>query len=366
MSISGGAQFGMDHFFNEIQLVGETEYKKEHIYPSLAPPGALESVLEDVANKKQSLIIHTGILDKKAHFQTDMWKEECEISDEFNLRFKNFSDSHPEYLLILSSDHGISDFGGFHGSGLYGNIGFMIFYNRALQSQPHGELEQIDVVDVPATISKYLKGVDIPANSHGMPRNYYNSTVQAGLEKKILQQSARELRELAIVKQVNDMPITLPSSRKTFDSFLDKKVIDYIMKPSAHLHDVSDFVLSLKKAINNPPETSPLVPMACVVLLVVAVLWMVMKRLEADSTVALWSSLGALISPCVHFWFVHYHYLRDWHGSGSMQYLWFALAVAFHLAVMTASGEKQSIKHAAWSLLLFVPFSMLLHRTQTV
>eukprot|EP01028_Stygiella_incarcerata_P013850 TRINITY_DN852_c0_g1_i2.p1 TRINITY_DN852_c0_g1~~TRINITY_DN852_c0_g1_i2.p1 ORF type:complete len:854 (-),score=186.32 TRINITY_DN852_c0_g1_i2:1242-3803(-) len=366
LSISGGAQFGMDHFFNEIQLVGETEYKKEHIYPSLAPPGALESVLEDVANKKQSLIIHTGILDKKAHFQTSMWKEECKISDEFNLRFKSFADSHPEYLLILSSDHGISDFGGFHGSGLNGNIGFMIFYNQALQSQPHGALEQIDVVDVPATVSKYLKGVDIPANSHGMARNYYNSTVQADVEKKILQQSAHELRELAMVKEVNDKPITMPSNGKTFDSFLDKKVIDYIMKPSTHSRDVSSFVLTLKEAINNPPETSPLVPMACVVFLAGVVLWMTIKRLTSDSKLLIGASVGALVSPCVHFWFVHYHYLRDWHGTGTMQYIWFALVVAFYLIAMAATLKKENINRAVWGLLLFVPISIMLHRTQTL
>lgn len=51
---------------------------------------------------------------------------------------KEFIDAHPDYLLILSSDHGRSKKGKFHGEGKTtsnGNIGMFTFYNPIFTGQ---------------------------------------------------------------------------------------------------------------------------------------------------------------------------------------------------------------------------------------
>lgn len=96
------------------------------------------------------------------------------IADDLNT-VKAWIDQNPDYLLILSSDHGVDDVSNgyvLHGYSTNGNEGYLMLYNPRLM--PHKE--RIDVVDVAPTIAKYLDKVDIPADNIGITRVFYEPT----------------------------------------------------------------------------------------------------------------------------------------------------------------------------------------------
>lgn len=116
----------------------------------------------EVSRRGQSLIAHSGLFDKAVHsgLVTRTEDENAHLNSLFSHGLlKKFIDENPDYLLMLSSDHGMSRRGSsFHGdqhTGKHGNIGFFVFYNPLLSPKPQRE---IDVVDLTPTIAKFLTG----------------------------------------------------------------------------------------------------------------------------------------------------------------------------------------------------------------
>jgi hypothetical protein len=148
-------------------LVGE-EYKKL-------------AILDKFRQNGTSLIAHSAHVDHRMHGEYKTMKNHAGegtklVSAEACAEFEtllSWIDMNPEYLLILSSDHGVDSYAGgkytMHGFSEDGNAGFFTFYNPILKfSDPSPQI--IDLWDVAATLSSFLRGVDVPASSVGWIR----------------------------------------------------------------------------------------------------------------------------------------------------------------------------------------------------
>ncbi|KAJ4461864.1 putative phospholipase D [Paratrimastix pyriformis] len=170
-----------------------------HIYPFFFEnPGAqsdLQRILDEVHQSGQSLITHSAVLDHYLHGEYKQHKHPgwdirspsppprgfdppsqgkqypyCEAMagryfDDVRV-FRDWIQKHPDYLLILSSDHG---------------------YDEDAPRRP-------SVMDLCATISKYLRNVDIPADSVGLARSHFAHPAD---DMKALQQSVAQLARYA-------------------------------------------------------------------------------------------------------------------------------------------------------------------------
>mmetsp|Transcript_10987 Transcript_10987/g.15130 ORF Transcript_10987/g.15130 Transcript_10987/m.15130 type:complete len:885 (+) Transcript_10987:54-2708(+) len=188
--------------FNEVDEVYETD---PHVYPTLEI-SQLKTRLEEIASKNMSFIAHSGLYDKSCHMMdkdnSARKNREAEyLTDYFSdFTLKDFIDSHPDYLLILSSDHGayehkISEH--FHGDAHTkpnGNIGYVMFYAANLPPKPQSE---IDTVDVAATVCKYLEDCDIPFHSSGVAMNYYGPNATDADYLNLYKQNLAQLQKAA-------------------------------------------------------------------------------------------------------------------------------------------------------------------------
>ncbi len=178
-----------EYTFEEIEDVPEDLDINATPYPSFNDRNDTAELLNQhllSANEKnQSLIFHTGLFDKLVHYRfyypsLNLSTSHQQLTDLFQLpTLINFIKDHPDYLLILSSDHGVSKSGNFHGTqhtGREKNIGYFLFYHPSFVGQ---KWREIDVVDVLPTLCKYLKGVDIPYHSVGVVQNSYHTREEA-------------------------------------------------------------------------------------------------------------------------------------------------------------------------------------------
>lgn len=137
--------------------------------------------LDTVKAEGGSLFTHSAIFD---HINHGIFRHDPTNLDYLNYLsdriagdinpLKDWIDENPDYLLILSSDHGVDDVSNgyvLHGYSRDDNEGYVMLYNPKLKPYK----ERLDIVDVCATVAKYLKGVDIPADSAGVSRSYYGS-----------------------------------------------------------------------------------------------------------------------------------------------------------------------------------------------
>jgi hypothetical protein len=139
------------------------------------------AILDKFRQNGTSLIAHSAHVDHRMHGEYKTMKEHAGeatklVSAEACAEFEtllSWIDMNPEYLLILSSDHGVDSYAGgkytMHGFSEDGNAGFFTFYNPILKfSDPSPQI--IDLWDVAATLSSFLRGVDVPASSVGRIR----------------------------------------------------------------------------------------------------------------------------------------------------------------------------------------------------
>jgi len=206
IAVGGGkARFKEVYSFDTFNMVDEIYEKDPHVYPTLEIP-QLQQTLESVAEKGMSFIAHSGLYDKSCHMidkdHSKRKNEEAQYLTDYFLdpTIKDFIDSHPDYLLILSSDHGayeekISE--RFHGDSHTepnGNIGYFMFYAANLPSKPQSE---IDTVDVVPTVCKFLQDCDIPFHSSGVAKNYYGPNATDADYLNLYKQNLAQLKKAA-------------------------------------------------------------------------------------------------------------------------------------------------------------------------
>eukprot|EP00735_Rhodelphis_limneticus_P007452 TRINITY_DN1_c0_g1::TRINITY_DN1_c0_g1_i1::g.14809::m.14809 TRINITY_DN1_c0_g1::TRINITY_DN1_c0_g1_i1::g.14809 ORF type:complete len:967 (+),score=122.21 TRINITY_DN1_c0_g1_i1:298-3198(+) len=162
-----------------------------------------------------SLIAHSGVFDHIQHgvagskeFEAaavdrdTMEKVRSRLNQDL-LAMKDWIDAHPDYLLIVSSDHGVDDFNEqgsrvTHGYSANSNEGYMMLYNPAF-SGPH--VDRIQAMDVAPTISFYLHNVDIPYYSIGNSHTYYGEG-HSDVYLKIAKQNLFQLSNAAKARSI--------------------------------------------------------------------------------------------------------------------------------------------------------------------
>jgi len=210
------AIFGTDNyktFFQDVNIQREPlDISYQHPYPFFFEGNwdFFNTYLQELKTNGQSMLAHSGVFDHRQHGEhrglgpsgvsfprTDRM---AKIMQADFKQVKQWIDKNPDYLLILLSDHGVDQYGvdGYrmHGDALDGNEPFILLYNPRIE--PKAET-RIDIVDVAPTLSLFLTGVDIPANSMGVSRTYFGKN-QTEFSVKAMKQNIVQLSESARTK----------------------------------------------------------------------------------------------------------------------------------------------------------------------
>eukprot|EP00742_Colponemidia_sp_Colp-10_P008184 GILJ01008845.1.p1 GENE.GILJ01008845.1~~GILJ01008845.1.p1 ORF type:complete len:835 (-),score=139.62 GILJ01008845.1:95-2599(-) len=108
---------------------------------------------------------------------------------------KDWIDRNPDYLLILSSDHGLPvDDVAMHGPPDKGNEPFFVFYNPTIVPTKE-QVAWIDVVDACASLVEYFDGVHIPAANLGAA---FPASDDHDMNLAMFMRNALQLRNIAL------------------------------------------------------------------------------------------------------------------------------------------------------------------------
>ncbi|KAJ5071027.1 hypothetical protein M0811_02009 [Anaeramoeba ignava] len=244
LTVLGGKE-KINHLFDEIEIIKDQDCYP-YIYPEIQDPIILNQKLKDVRSKNQSLIMYSSIFDHEAH---DTETERLNFLDNSIVElFKkdtliNFIKENPDYLLILSSDHGDS-LSQFHGESQTlptKNIGFFLFYHPDFQYQ---KWIQIKDVDITATLTSFLKSVDIPFFSFGKIGNSYISRNLEDEYKIELMRNIIQLKNVAnyYEKEIEPNFYYPHQNQNEFDQFLQSSSVETLSR-----------IASLYRAILSSP-----------------------------------------------------------------------------------------------------------------
>jgi hypothetical protein len=145
--------------------------------------GKAFDVLDKVADGRGSLFTFSAVLDSWQHNgpvqESCGWPRLLRRTNADLMLLKEWADDHPDYLLVLMSDHGqnkrVPDYV-LHGEGGKGNDGVLFLYNSQLvrrgkydgKAANHTDLPFLHVADIAATIVSVMPTVDFPLTSIGV------------------------------------------------------------------------------------------------------------------------------------------------------------------------------------------------------
>ena len=159
----------------------------------------------------ESVFYWSGLTDKAMHLQSGRFEWKYPILDEMAAVFakdlemlRDWIDTHPKTLLIISADHGYDEPGRIHGGLIPNNNGWHIYYNPIFTP----ETRVMNTTDVAPTIASYIKRTDIPANSVGQARPAYeNLADEASAWQRSVLQKERQFN-LTFPWRAERLPIT--------------------------------------------------------------------------------------------------------------------------------------------------------------
>ncbi|KAG9395235.1 hypothetical protein J8273_0455 [Carpediemonas membranifera] len=232
-----GALFEQTDFYPEIHTVPYTrpypgifgitdntvEQRKKLLY----------AYLDDVNGHNQSLIAHSAVFDHEMHTYPRWDRRTVHMGklsmDDHNL-LKAWVDEHPEYLLVISSDHGVDEGPGgtiIHGITKDGNSGYFIFYNPRL---PTVQEAWFDVSDVAATVASFMANTSIPEASIGVPGQNFGKTPEGIMAQfKTYRLAARQMMDHAKVRGVR----LGKSVRTPLQAIIDASIPDVVVDADA-------------------------------------------------------------------------------------------------------------------------------------
>ncbi|EGG23346.1 hypothetical protein DFA_05478 [Cavenderia fasciculata] len=145
-----------------------------------ATPDSVSAVMDELTGDGEtSVMLTSNLLDDKIHRRGKYDPPTLKLLEFLNRNIPllhQWVDAHPDYVLIVNSDHGGSKTGGVHEGELHGkkdegNEGFMMIHSassnfrRMMKSDE--EPPWLDTVDIAPTLSRYFKEVNIPVESLG-------------------------------------------------------------------------------------------------------------------------------------------------------------------------------------------------------
>lgn len=174
-------------------------------------------------NKKKSYAYYTMRIDHLNHSYDkkyigtiiDVYGIETTI-----LGLHRWADEHPEYAIILSSDHGGQPYNGQdnicnHGCDLDGNEAILLIYTKELGEEKYRlPTRKMWINDVSPTIAQVLKNVNIPLEAQGVPREIGDDN--------ILRYSALKSKEIQLIQYITKYSVKFPAMKKKMSGYLDK------------------------------------------------------------------------------------------------------------------------------------------------
>ena len=185
LQVIGGAKHLMSTgALASVKLESEELYLKSQVYgflgesrPSPGQPAwsVLENELSEASRAGESLLFHSGTLDKRFHFAQEATEADIARLEPLHDFMWQWVQQHPDYAVISSSDHGANmiqrlgrNYAHWHGESSrvkdHDNVGFMKVYHHTL---PKGGVVDIDVFDVCSSVAALFPGADIPFYSSG-------------------------------------------------------------------------------------------------------------------------------------------------------------------------------------------------------
>ena len=136
------------------------------------------------------------------------------------LGLHRWADEHPEYAIIVSSDHGGQPYNGQdnicnHGCDVEGNEAVLMIYTKELGDVKYKlPTRKIWVNDVAPTITQIIKGVNIPLEAQGIPREIGDDNT--------LRYTAVKSKEVQLIQYITKFSEKFPKMKKKMMNYIDK------------------------------------------------------------------------------------------------------------------------------------------------
>ncbi|KAJ5079368.1 hypothetical protein M0811_04389 [Anaeramoeba ignava] len=316
-------------WFDEMRLITNDDCYP-YVYPDVHDPEKLKSLLQDLRSKNQSLIIHSGVFDHASHFSDE---ETVNFFDDSLIKlFKqdilvNFIHDNPDYLLILSSDHGESSTR-FHGeieTLPTKNIGCFMFYHPDFE---HQDWTQIMDVDVTPTLTSFFKSVDIPFFSFGVIANSFASR-NANEEYRVqLMRNIIQLKKLSEYYE-KDIETSFPyphSNQDELDEFLKSSSVEMLLEVATSYRTILYF----------PAIPFYLFEFVVLSILIIAILFIFLRLNFKDFLMQIFT-IGWLLWPLLSVWWRFKKYFMY------TNYIYIATHFGITAILLFFENEKQNI-----------------------
>jgi len=176
-------------------------------------------------NEKESLIYYNTEIDKFNHYYSK--RHIRTITEEYNtenwvIKVMEWIDEHPDYALIVNSDHGGQGFYGEddvnnHGLDIVGNEAIIFMYTKELRDNYDSlkyENTFITQLDHSSIISQILEDINIPLQSQGIAYPIGNDS--------LLRFSAYKSKEIQLLNQLNTYIKKYPDYKNDLDKIINK------------------------------------------------------------------------------------------------------------------------------------------------
>jgi len=215
-------------------------------------------------NEKESLIYYNCEIDKSNHYYSRQHIKT--ITEEYNtenwiIKVMEWIDEHPDYALIVNSDHGGQEFFGeddinTHGLDKNGNEAILFIYTKELKDNYDNlkyENKFISKLDPSSIISQILENINIPLQSQGIAYPIGNDP--------LLRFSAYKSKEIQLLNQLNTYIKKYPDYKNDLDKIINKiKNSEYYkVKEDEYqeyfnekfTNESIEFIKAIQKDINN-------------------------------------------------------------------------------------------------------------------
>ena len=179
------------------------------------------------------------------------------------LKFMEFVDTHPEYILISGSDHGGQSYYGEdnyinHGKNEYNNYPFHFLYTKELKekySEWKKGIQNMTIEKIAVTISQLITGINLPLESTDFPLIIGNDTIFRIAACKSKEFQLRSFMEKYLEKY--------PTNKNLFDKIITKlnnseyvKNIDKSLYDEDYKEKYYEFLKEIQKDILNEAYNS--------------------------------------------------------------------------------------------------------------
>ena len=185
------------------------------------------------------------------------------ITEKMIIKLMDWIDSHDDYALIVSSDHGGQEFYGEdslrnHGEDFPGNEAIFFIYTKELKNhydEFNMEERYIHITDENEIIAQILLNINIPINSRGFPLRLFNNDINAFIALKMKEVQLIQLIEKYIEKynkyenSLKDIYNELKTNFSLTNSIINEYIINNIDINSTKIYQFKNLTKTYGKSL---------------------------------------------------------------------------------------------------------------------